>query len=66
MIPFLAASPAWSGFAMVPNWRLPPEARLVARLSAAVVRAASRRSSRAQAAAAAGAPRVDVVCQPLK
>ena len=66
MMPFLAASPACSGFAMVPNWRLVPEARLAARLSAAVARAASRRSSRAQAAAAAGAPSVDVVCQPLK
>ena len=66
MIPFLAASPAWSGFVMVPNWRLAPEAKLVARLSAAVAFAVSRQSSRAQAAAAAGAPRVDVVCQPLK
>ena len=51
---------------MVPNWRFAPDARLVARLSAWVALAASRPSSRAQAAAAAGAPSVDVVCQPLK
>jgi hypothetical protein len=39
--PLFAANPAWTGFAIVPNWRLKPDDELVAKLMAASVRFSS-------------------------
>ena len=64
MTPALAASPAWTGLVMVPNWAMNPAAMLVAMERAKAASRSGRPSRRAQAAAAPIAPRVPVACQP--
>ena len=63
-MPDLAARPAWSGFAIVPNWLMKPAAIEVASETACAACCASSLSRRAQAAAAPIAPTVAVACQP--
>ena len=62
--PLRAASPACSGFTIVPKFSLRPEASDAAMASAWPVAPASSPSSRDAAAAAPIVPSVDVQCQP--
>ena len=62
--PLRAASPACSGFTIVPKFSLRPDASDAAIASAWPAAAASRPSSRDAAAAAPIVPSVDVQCQP--
>ena len=62
--PLRAASPAWSGFTIVPKFSLRPEASDAAIASACPAVFASSPNRRDTAAAAPIVPSVDVQCQP--